>query len=262
MNPANDNSESLRRATRRLALTGLLVAAIALTGCDDKKSLGKGKGAAGRPTPTQQAQAPASDPAPVSTPAPSRKTASRNALEGLELDPKVEFPKINEPSGSDIAETVAALAAAIANGDSRALHPMLDEPNQVILDELVESGAWQSSTESITKVRVCTLEEQGESIKVGLGIESADGAYLLGWSGERLGNGWLFAGIALETPADALTAVELDGGSLAARDIPEPGAIIDDTFDPTLNDPRRGDNNSRRRGGGSRGRGGGRRGLR
>lgn len=229
------------RAALGLGVVGLLP--LAIGACGEKK----------------QAQAPA----PVETaaaPIQEREAPKRDPLDGLALDPKVVFPRTHSPSSRDIAEAVASLAGAIAEGDSRSLHPMLDKPNQVILDDLVQTGAWQQSTGSISQVRVCTLEENGQSILVGLGVEDPDGAYLLGWSGERLGGGWLFSGIALDTPASAMTAAELDEGSLAARDVPEPGAIVDDTFDPTANDPRR-DEKSRRRGSRGGSGGGGRRGL-
>lgn len=232
------------RAALGPGMVGLLL--LTLGACGEKK----------------QARAPA--PAPVETvaaPAPERKAPLRDSLDGLALDPKVVFPRTQSPSSRDIAEAIASLAGAIAEGDSKSLHPMLDKPNQVILDDLVQSGAWQQSTGSISKVRVCALEENGQSILVGLGIEAPDGAYLLGWSGERLGSGWLFSGIALDTAASAMTAAELDEGSLTARDVPVPGAIVDDSFDPTVNDPRR-DGKSRRRGSRSGGGGGGgRRGL-
>jgi|GEM_PF-4361825 len=260
MNQATEQTRTLTpfHAALCLCCAGLLVTTLA--GCGKKG--GKMQGRAGsQHTETATEIAPEQAKAPEQAPAPERH-AERNALKGLDLDPKVSFPKINEPTSRDVAGAVAALAAAIAEGDSRALHPMLDEPNQAILDELVESGVWQSSTESITKVRVCTLEEDGETLNVGLGIEDEDGAYLLGWTGKHVGGGWLFSGIALDTPAEAMTAVELDGGSLASRDLPELGAIIDDTFDPTANDPRREGKNRRRRGGRrSSGGGGGRRGL-
>lgn len=251
MNPANDtmkNSNTAPRAGAVLALAGVLAIALAAGGCDNSSSKPQ---SAATPPPAPVA------PQQVAQPEPEEEDARDvDTLAGLALEGNVEFPRINEPTKRDIAESVAALAGSIARGDSRALHPMLDQPNQVILDELVASGVWQESTGSITKVRVCSLEESGQSVRVGLGVESADGAYLLGWAGEKVGSSWLFSGIALDTPAEASTAAELDGGSLASRDVPEPGAIIDDTFDPTVNDPRR-EGDGRRRRGGRRGGGGG-----
>ena len=252
-----------------LALTAILFGVLALgsSGCEKKSSSRQSLGGAksteasrderpADPEPSEHVETPEPEPVALAT---SREN-DRNSLEGLDLDEAVDFPAINAPSSRAIAETVAALAGAIARGDARALHPMLDEPSQVILDQLVESDSWNDATGSITKVRVCTLEEDGSNIRVGLGVESASGAYLLGWEGERLGSGWLFAGIALETPVGADTAAQLDGSSLVARLVPEPGEIIDDKFDPTINDPRREENNRRR--GKRRSGGGGRRGLR
>lgn len=253
MNETNRSSGGSRQPGL-LLLTGAAAMCLALTGCEDKSTLSKGKGFE-QPTQTVEAAAPAEESAPPREE--ERQAPAVDALAGLDLNPKVEFPEFAEPSSKDIAEAVAELAGAIVEGDSRKLHQMLDTPNQAILDELVESGAWQDSTDSITNIRVCSLEEDGHSIRVGLGVEDRDGAFLLGWSGERVGGGWLFSGIALDTPASALIASELDGGSLAARDIPEPGAIIDEEFDPTVNDPRRGGDGKKRRRGSRRGGGGG-----
>ncbi len=261
MNPTNESSRTsdFARQPGLTLLAGAAAMLLALTGCEDKSGLSKG-GNMESPAPVAAAPKPAEESAPPRQE--ERRAPDVDALAGLDLNPKVEFPRFNEPSSKDIAEAVAALAGAIAEGDSRGLHQMLDSPNQAILDDLVESGVWQDSTGSITNIRICSLEEDGQSLRVGLGVEDREGAYLLGWSGERIGGGWLFSGIALDTPASAMTASELDGGSLAAREIPEPGAIIDEEFDPTINDPRRGDDNRRRRGSRRGGGGGGRRGLR
>jgi len=239
--------QSISNSPIRLALCASAACAVllAMTACGEKKSEAPAPIEKAR-TETAAAPAPETDTSDASnnldaTPEPSeeRRASRVNPLKDLDLDPKVEFPMINQPSSRDIAEAVASLSGAIASGDSKTLYGMLDEPSKAILDDLVEAGVWEESTNSLTKVRVSALEEDDESIRVGLGIEDANGAYLLGWSGERVGGGWLFAGIALETPAIASTAAGLDSASLAARDVPEPGAIIEDEFDPTLNDPRR-----------------------
>jgi hypothetical protein len=248
------------RQSALLAITVFALGAMALApfGCEKKAANTKGAGSnaevAQDNTPSESDQV---DTAPAERPT-SRETQG-DPLAGLELDESVEFPPINAPSSREIASSVAALAGAIAQGDSRALHSMLDQPSQAVLDKLVESEIWQDATDSIIKVRVCTLEEEDQTIRVGLGVENLDGAYLIGWEGERIGSNWLYAGIALETPLDANTAAQLDGSSLAARLVPEPGEIIDDTFDPTINDPRR-EGNKRKRGRRSGG-GGGRRGF-
>jgi len=259
MNPKTDPETAFHRRSKPglTLLAGASCLLCLLGACEEKQDPNtlNQPGKASAPAETAAAPEPAPEPE-REEPQDDRRASSGDALQGLELDPKVVFPQINEPSSKEVAVAVADLAAAIAGGDSRTLHQMLDTPNQVILDELVETGIWQESTETISNVRVCSLEEEGQSLRVGLGVEDDEGAYLLGWSGERVGASWLFSGIALDTPASANTAAELDGGSLAAREIPEPGAIIDDEFDPTVNDPRR-DQNNRRRSRGSRRSGGG-----
>jgi len=260
------------RPGARLTLATIAIGALALgvSGCKEKsggqQGFGKGGAKSGEVAQVDNSAEAAPERKPEaksdsdSTPGGSPRRNQGDPLQGLTLDERVEFPAINAPSSRSVAESVAALAGAIAQGDAKSLHSMLDKPSQTILDQLVESDAWRLATDSITKVRICSIEEDGQTIRVGLGIENADGAYLLGWEGERVGSGWLYAGIALETPMAAETAAQLDGSSLLARLVPEPGEIIDETFDPTLNDPRRDENNKRRRskrGGG----GGGRRGF-
>lgn len=264
----NQATEQRTRPIAFLVISSITIGAVALSplGCE-KKTANKGFGTGAQNNTevarddTPEVEAPSDrDEAPDSKPEErtSSRRSQRDVLVGLDLDDSVEFPPINAPSTRDIAESVAALAGAIALGDSQTLHPMLDQPSQVILDQLVESDHWREATGSITKVRVCTLEEDGQTIRIGLGVESLAGAYLLGWEGERIGSGWLYAGIALETPTGADTAAQLDGSSLIARLVPEPGEIIDESFDPTINDPRREQTNRKR---GRRGGGGGRRGL-
>lgn len=271
-NPVPAQERFLRPGVR-LALVTIAIGALALgaSGCKEKSGGQQGFGKSGAKS-NEVAQVdnsadvapdkkPEAKPDADSTPSSSPRRNQGDPLKGLTLDERVEFPVINAPSSRSVAESVAALAEAIARGDAKALHPMLDKPSQTILDQLVESDAWRSATGSITKVRICSIEEDGQTIRVGLGVENADGAYLLGWEGERIGSGWLYAGIALDTPMAADTAAQLDGSSLLARLVPEPGEIIDETFDPTLNDPRRDDNNKRRRSKRGGGGGGGRRGF-
>jgi len=233
------------------AVGALFVLGVIGVGCDDSSNKLGGPGAGTQQT-AESEQAPAEQPQSRPERRAEPDEPERVSLATLDLPESVDFPAVNAPTSLSIAESVAQLASAIASGDSRSLHTMLDEPGQAILDRLVESGAWEETTESISSVRVCSLDEGANAIRVGLGVENQDGAYLLGWEGRRLGSGWTFGGIALETPAMADTAAQLDGASLAARPVPEPGEIVDDTFDPTINDPRRDQDQRRRRSRGGR----------
>jgi len=175
-------------------------------------------------------------------------------MAGLEMDPRVQFPRERAPATPELAQSVAALASAIAAGDADRLRELVDPPTAAVLDELVGTGAWQEETGAIEVGRVVALESQEESAKVGLAVQDPRGAYLLGWEGSNLRGGWVFTGFAVQGAPEASRAAQLDGAALAEAALPELGPERDLTpeeFRPPI-DERQRRRGSRRGGGGGR----------
>lgn len=142
-------------------------------------------------------------------------------VESLVNHELVQFPQAQAPTDESLARAVVNLASAIASGDAQAMRDLLDSPAQAVLEQLVDQGRWGSATSAINVVRVCSLQAQDQSAKVGLGIEDNEGAYLLAWEGRRAAGRWRFTGLPVPE-ATASSASELDGVSLASAPIPTP----------------------------------------
>ncbi|MEM1424395.1 MAG: hypothetical protein AAGH64_10380, partial [Planctomycetota bacterium] len=71
--------------------------------------------------------------------------------------------------------------------------------------------------EDIVAVRVCIVEDLGSSaVRVGLGIQEPDGAYLLGWEASRRGDTWEWEAVPVGDPRAPRVAM------LDAPFLPEP----------------------------------------
>jgi hypothetical protein len=162
----------------------------------------------------QQAAAPAPRPAPVERVDP---------LEGVELDPRVEFPEQRVPESPDLARAIADMANALAQGDADAFARRLTDPAIAVLDDLQTRGEWGSATSGIETVRVVAVEAGESSARLGLGVQDPDGAYLLAWEGLARNGDWAFTGLPVESRS-ASRAADLDGVDLAELPIPQPGA--------------------------------------
>lgn len=187
------------RTNGRLGAALALAFGLALGACGEKKV---------------EAPAPAPPPPP---PPPRQVTASE-----LTMDPRVQFPETTLPTDRELAQAVAGLASAIVKGDADALHAMLDEAASGVLRSLQDSGEWKTSTKDIEAVRVVALESgEGGAAKVGLGVQSAKGAYLLAWAGQESNGSWVFTGLPIESRS-ATRVADLDGVALSERPIPQP----------------------------------------
>ena len=144
-------------------------------------------------------------------------------LEGLEMDPRVQFPQSREPSSRGLAEGIAQLASSLVSGDEASMAEVLDENGNMVLNALVDSGAWKKESSEIEAVRVCVLSEgeNGAQCQLGLGVQDKNGAYLLAWSGQRTGDVWVFSPEPLEyTEGEQLAA--LDNAAIVAPTLPSP----------------------------------------
>ena len=164
-------------------------------------------------------------PPPPPPPAPA-PVVEVSPLEGLKMDPRVQFPQEREPSTRELAEAIATLASAFLKGDANAAKSVLAPDASALIDEMVESGEWKTGTSSIEAVRVCVLSEQAEAgtATLGLGIQDATGAYLLAWRGTGANGAWAFAPMPLDD-TEAKQVAQLDGSPMTSRELPGPESV-------------------------------------
>ncbi len=141
-------------------------------------------------------------------------------LDEIDLDSRVEFPEDRAPQNREAAVAVAGLASAIASGDSDGLGVWLSPGFMPVLSDLVDDGSWNSSTGEIEVVRVCSLDHDEDHMRLALGIQDSEGAYLLGWDGSLKGTRWRFEPIAIESQY-AMAASDLDDAPLIGPMIAE-----------------------------------------
>jgi len=138
-------------------------------------------------------------------------------LEDLRLDLRVQFPESQEPSTREIAEAVAEFASVLATGDATRAAEMMSEADRAVLERLIERGWWSTSEEGIELVRVVSLSEPSAGeVRIGLAIQTAEGAYLTAWSGQKAGGSWRFGALPIESTT-APNAREMDGIDLTSR---------------------------------------------
>jgi len=200
-----------RLAAAMLACVAAGLTGGAIPGCGESEP--ERNSAAQSPTASRPAPAPAPTPEPVD-------------VQRLIEHPAVQFPTSQAPTDESLAQAVVDLATAIASGDTQAMRRLLEPSAQAVLDHLLETGQWQSATSGLETVRVSSLQVEGQSARVGLGIEDPEGAYLLAWEARSAGGGWTFTGLAVPNAA-AATAAELDGVSLVPASVPTAGSEQD-----------------------------------
>jgi hypothetical protein len=212
------NSSSRRPGLATTALLAALSLSLAtVSGCAQKK---------------KKAPPPPPPPAPVvETPQP---VDIDGVLAEMKPDARVKFANETSPADRTLAEGVIHLADYIAKGDSAKLKGMLDRSAQTVLDELVSNGAWTDETKKIEQVRVVylsdTLEKHPDSATVAMAIQDPAGAYLLGWTLRRDGDGpWTVS--AAPTPADSKArASDFDGQRISgASSLGSSGSSAADT---------------------------------
>ena len=79
---------------------------------------------------------------------------------------------------------------------------------------MIQSGEWDRETASIQGVRIVALDDQGGgSIRVGIGVQGPDQAYLTGWQANGADDAWTFTGIDVGV-VEAEQLPMLDGAGL------------------------------------------------
>jgi len=164
-------------------------------------------------------------PAPVATSAPAPEPVV-SPLEGLRMDPRVQFPQERSPSTRELAEAIAKLATALVKGDATGAQSVLNTDAAGLVDEMVTSGEWKKGTTGIEAVRVCVLTEQtdAQTATVGLGIQDSSGAYLLAWKGMGADGLWKFSPMPVDDTFATQVAL-LDGSAITSRTLPDPELV-------------------------------------
>ena len=137
-------------------------------------------------------------------------------FDGLKTDPRVQFPEERAPDSPEMAQAIADVANAFATGNAAELRALLNPTSTPEITYLLDSGEWAEATRGIEVVRVCALEKTAADglIRIGLGIQDANGAYLLALAGAPVdGGGWIFGGLPVEWRTGTV-ASEFDNAKL------------------------------------------------
>lgn len=103
------------------------------------------------------AQAPPPPPPPMpKAPAKPAVTPIADLMAQLGIDERVELAEADAPDNDEDRIAVLEFFDAFARGDDESLRPMMTLADQVELDNLIESGAWQTTVDEISKIRVQT----------------------------------------------------------------------------------------------------------
>jgi hypothetical protein len=103
----------------------------------------------------QAAVAPPPAPAPAPPPPPA-VTPIAQLMEQLNIDPRVRLPEERAPDNDVDRKAVLVFFDAFARGNAKSVKTMLPLTDQMELDALTESGAWQSSVKDIQMIDVRT----------------------------------------------------------------------------------------------------------
>src|SRR5688572_26315773 len=83
-------------------------------------------------------------PPPPAPPAPPPVSSIEDLMAELNIDPRVSLSEDKAPGTTDERRAVLVFFDAMARGNAQALKGMLSVTDQLELDALVESGAWQA----------------------------------------------------------------------------------------------------------------------
>ncbi|MFG0275658.1 MAG: hypothetical protein ACF8QF_11420 [Phycisphaerales bacterium] len=198
---------SLRNAWTVCALVGFGGAAL-LAGCGESN------------------ETPEAAPAPAPVETSRRPDPVRPPVASLEMDDRVEFPADRVPTDPALAQAIANLASALIAGDGAEIEGVLNASGDAVLSDLQARGSWEDATAGIERVRVTRVESRDGGAQVGVAVQDASGAYLLGWEALQIDGAWVFGGLAIE-PQSARTLAELDAAPLTIRMTPVASAAAE-----------------------------------
>lgn len=169
----------------RIGMIGLLAGSVALSGCGKKE------------------EPPPPPPPPPQGPPPPPPPVSLTSVKPAGIDARVSFEQKHAPVDPALARGIFALSDAIARKDDQTLNSIFDRRGKEVLP-LVRQG-W--SDLQMEAVRVVYVDDTSKSsadattATLVLAVKSinqanpaaASGATVLTWSGERVGDSWVFS---------------------------------------------------------------------
>lgn len=177
-------------------------------------------------------------PSPPPPPPPPPPADPADAL--FDLDPGVQFPQENLPGTLEAAEAIVAFANAFGAGERDAVLRMLTPASRADLQALIPPREWADQFEHVEAIRICIVEDLGSTVRVGIGVQEPDGAYLLGWRALRNGDEWSWQAVPvrdIEAPSvamldnDFLPAPRAEGDTGASLNAPDGAGDSDDGND-------------------------------
>ena len=129
-----------RRTFIRTLIGGLVVATLPL-GCAEEAPPPP------PPAPVQKVQAP--------PPPPAAKSVEQLMAE-LNIDQRISLPDLRAPATTEARIAVLEFFDSMCRGDTKSLGPMLSAVDKMAMDELVESGVWAQTTQSIRRIEIQT----------------------------------------------------------------------------------------------------------
>jgi hypothetical protein len=149
-------------------------------------------------------------------------------LAAAKSDPRVQFPQDASPSDGSVARAIVDAANALAKGNDGALRAMLQSDAQLILDGLVNSGDWETSTKRIEGVRVIAVNQTPKNdanatgFVVQMAVQEPGESYVIAWEGAKQGMGWKLTGA--KAPAGTRPRAS-DWAETATAPAPAPVAV-------------------------------------
>ncbi len=226
-------SRNLTKIATTCALVGTAILCGALTGCG------------GEEPQTQVTQAP--PPPPPPPPAPSF-TPIDQLMTRLGIDSRIEWAEENAPKDDAVRTAVLTFFDAQVRGDATSFGEMLPYVEKLELDEMVDDGTWQKTTDDIERVEITAgTSPEGEKCVLGLITVGFDYQPQL-WEYRSEGADYTFEAVA--TPLDVMNRLSgtdwiqawygllADEMELATKpdddyNIPQTNLASDDSTQPT-----------------------------
>ncbi len=111
-------------------------------------------------------------------PPPPKLTPVSELMAQLGIDERVRLPEDKAPDNDEARRAVLEFFDAFARGDDQVVASMVSTADRLELEALVDSGAWDETTNQITRIDVQTgSDPQDEEYTCALAIIYVDGAF-------------------------------------------------------------------------------------
>ncbi|MEE8155283.1 MAG: hypothetical protein V3T53_10065 [Phycisphaerales bacterium] len=111
-------------------------------------------------------------------PPPPKLTPISELMAQLGIDERIRLPEDKAPDNDAARRAVLEFFDAFARGDAQVVASMVSTADRMELDALVDSGAWDETTNQITRIEVQTgSDPEDESFTCALAIIYVDGSF-------------------------------------------------------------------------------------